>query len=200
MTTEKVTNINKKVKATKVVDDDATKPAKTSTEKITVTVTAMRTDAKDTFWVQRIWDAKKPLWLVLANYPAADDPRQLDLTSMLIQNSAVAGGAGGVVITNLFTKRVKHASEKSLTWAYDVGALDEIAKQAMEVEKVVIAIGSLNKRFKIAQERLDQFYTLAQELSFEDKLSVLVSPSTGKPVHPLAIQNDHWEFEPVHLG
>lgn len=110
---------------------------------------------EDTYWSKQVWDESKPLVLVFANYPTDANLLKGDLTGMLIRNGVVEMGQfGGMMIANLFTRPVKHPSDKSLSTAYAEDGMVELVKAAKEADRVIIATGSLPSRSLVAQTRM----------------------------------------------
>lgn len=148
----------------------------------------------NTYWTKYTWDKDKPVVLVLANYPGKLDILEEDLTTMLIKNEVYRlGDYGTVVIANLFTKPISRniAGERTLSEAYEIDSMSEIVNVTKEVDKVIIAVGSLTNRFQIASDRLAMY---GQMCSDEGQLDKIVELANGQhePKHPLALQGDNW--------
>lgn len=149
---------------------------------------------EDTYWSKQVWDESKPLVLVFANYPTDANLLKGDLTGMLIRNGVVEMGQfGGMMIANLFTRPVKHPSDKSLSTAYAEDGMVELVKAAKEADRVIIATGSLPSRSLVAQTRMGEFWNHCKQEHLEKRVTILVN-GKGKAVHPLAIRNEPWQF------
>ncbi|QCZ46812.1 DUF1643 domain-containing protein [Levilactobacillus brevis] len=148
----------------------------------------------DIYWKKWLWDAGKPTMLVLANYPASKNVLEEDLTGILIRNAVLErGDYGGVVIANLFTRPVNWPSDKSLSAAFAEDGMTELVKVCREADQVVIAVGSLPSRSLVALARIQEFWQACKKEEMVKKVTLLVN-SKGKPVHPLAICNEPWQF------
>ncbi|MFT8425912.1 MAG: DUF1643 domain-containing protein [Liquorilactobacillus sp.] len=147
----------------------------------------------DVYWTKYVWNRQLPLVLVISNYPSSKTLLQDDLTTMLIKNEIVEiEDYGGVIIANLFTRPVQVINEKTLGEAFPADGMDELIKVVGEVEKVIIAIGSLATRYQVATDRMKLFVNQVQKAEITiDKFYDLVN-GQHKPVHPLAIRNEHW--------
>lgn len=147
----------------------------------------------DVYWTKYVWNHQQPLVLVVCNYPSNKTVLQDDLTTMLIKNEIVAmGNYGGVIITNLFTRPVQVINERTLGEAFPADGMDELIKVVGEVEKVIVAIGSLATRYQVATDRMKLFVNQVQKANIKiDRFYDLVN-GQHKPVHPLAIRNEHW--------
>lgn len=147
----------------------------------------------DVYWTKYVWNHQQPLVLVVCNYPSNKTVLQDDLTTMLIKNEIVAmGNYGGVIIANLFTRPVQVINEKTLGEAFPADGMDELIKVVGEVEKVIVAIGSLATRYQVATDRMKLFVNQVQKANIKiDRFYDLVN-GQHKPVHPLAIRNEHW--------
>lgn len=149
---------------------------------------------EDTYWKRWLWDETKPTILVLANYPASKNLLEEDLTGILIRNAVLDRGEyGGVIIANLFTRPVKWPSDKSLSAAFAEDSMVELVKACHEANQVVIAVGSLPSRSLVALARIQEFWEVCKKEDMAKKVTLLVN-SKGKPVHPLAIRNEPWQF------
>lgn len=153
---------------------------------------SMKKVKDDIYWTKRIWDSDKPIWLVIGNYPANTNLQQSDLTSMLIQNNTVSLGAGGVVIGNLFTRQVGHPSDRLLAEAFADDSIDELVKVAQDCSMVVIAVGSLIKKSKVATTRLEALLLRLQDEKHDYEIKQLISGERGQQMHPLALQREGW--------
>lgn len=147
----------------------------------------------DVYWTKYVWNHQQPLVLVVCNYPSNKTVLQDDLTTMLIKNEIIAmGNYGGVIIANLFTRPVQVINEKTLGEAFPADGMDELIKVVGEVEKVIVAIGSLATRYQVATDRMKLFVNQVQKANIKiDRFYDLVN-GQHKPVHPLAIRNEHW--------
>lgn len=131
---------------------------------------------------------------MLANYPTNANLLKGDLTGMLIQNGVVdMGEYGGVVIANLFTRSVRVSSDKVLSMAYAEDSMAELVKVSKEVDRIIVATGSLASRSQIAWQRMTEFWNLCKQEHLEKRVAILVN-GKGKAVHPLAIRNEPWQF------
>lgn len=168
----------------------------TSRKHVVETVVKVQQKIKgdDIYWKRWLWDADKPTMLVLANYPASKNVLEEDLTGILIRNAVLSREEyGGVVIANLFTRPVKWPSDKSLSVAFAEDGMTELVKACLEADQVVIAVGSLPNRSVVALARIQEFWEACKKEDMAKKVTLLVN-SKGKPVHPLAIRNEPWQF------
>lgn len=149
----------------------------------------------DVYWTKYVWNRQLPLVLVISNYPSSKTLLQDDLTTMLIKNEIVEmEDYGGVIIANLFTRSIQTINERTLGEAFPADGMDELIKVVGEVEKVIVAIGSLATRYQVATDRMKLFVTQVQKAGIViDKFYDLVN-GQHKPVHPLAIRNEHWKL------
>ncbi|TGD17555.1 DUF1643 domain-containing protein [Levilactobacillus suantsaiihabitans] len=161
--------------------------------KATIEIT-QKSKGEDVYWVKQVWDTSKPIVLVLANYPASHGLLEQDLTGMLIRNAALEMKTyGGVIIANLFTRSVKWPTNKSLSAAYAEDSMTELVKACKEADQVIVAIGSLPDRSEVALARVKEFWQAVTDEQMFKKILLLVN-GQGKPVHPLAIRNEQWQF------
>ncbi|WP_179394594.1 DUF1643 domain-containing protein [Lacticaseibacillus absianus] len=163
-------------------------------EEITVT---SRSNTQHLFWVRWSWNSLLPQYLVVANYPSVGDPRVLDLTRLLIVNHVRGVKGGGVAIANLFSRPVTNAKDESLVSSATAQGLKEIALMAKEVDQVVLAMGSLPNKSKVAGARLEEMLAVLHHEKLDDKVSWLVNPKTHQPAHPLSLQGQDWQLSPL---
>jgi len=161
--------------------------------KATVEVT-QKSKGEDVYWVKYVWDTSRPIVLVLANYPASHGLLEQDLTGTLIRNATLDMETyGGVIVANLFTRSVKWPTNKSLAAAYAEDSMTELIKACKEAVQIIVAIGSLPDRSEVALARAKEFWLAAGQEQMYKKILLLVN-GEGKPVHPLAIRNEKWQF------
>ncbi|KRM95418.1 hypothetical protein FC19_GL002036 [Liquorilactobacillus aquaticus DSM 21051] len=163
-------------------------------EKATVTI-ERKVKGKDIYWTKYLWDKEKPLVLIISNYPSSKSLLQEDLTTILIKNEIIEMKKfGGVIIANLFTRPMQTINERTLGEAFPVDGMDELIKIVGEVEKVIIAIGSLATRYQVATDRMKLFVNQVQKAGIVvEKFYDLIN-GQHKTVHPLAIRNEHWRL------
>ncbi|WP_057894353.1 DUF1643 domain-containing protein [Lacticaseibacillus brantae] len=162
----------------------------------TIEVTS-RTTAKNVFWVRWVWETELPQYLVIANYPSVGDPKILDVTRLLIMNHIRALKGGGVAIANLFSQPVEHLSDKALSDGSTAQGITEIINLAKQVDHVILAMGSLPDKSKVAKARYDGLITVIKEEKLTDKVEMLINVTSKKPAHPLSLQGRTWEFQPI---
>ncbi|WP_056993372.1 DUF1643 domain-containing protein [Lacticaseibacillus saniviri] len=164
----------------------------------TIKVTS-RHNSENLYWVRWVWDESKPQYMVICNYPSDGDPRVMDITRLLIMNHIRSLTGGGVVVANLFSKPKSLGNSSSLTKAGTDQGLLELVSMAHNVDEVILGMGSLPSKSKVAQARLAKLMSMYQEDKVADKLKMLVNPDTGKPSHPLSLQGSSWKLVPVQV-
>lgn len=150
-----------------------------------------------TYWKAWIWNKGKPTVMVLANYPVKGPVMRDNLTSILIRNAIVERGEfGGVVIANLFNAPVKWPCNKRLDEASAPDGIEELVAVTKDVDKVILATGSLSTKYEVATVRLADYIDQCKAEKQQKKLFWLLNDG-GKKVHPLALRDAPWEFGPV---
>ncbi|MFT8394027.1 MAG: DUF1643 domain-containing protein [Liquorilactobacillus ghanensis] len=167
--------------------------AKKRTDKGTLQI-EIRLKDEHIYWKKYVWDAKRPMAMIIGNYPGQEELYQDNLTSMLVKNAVIEMSKyGGVIIANLFTKPLQTVNERTLAEAFLDDGMEELIKACNESEIVILAIGSLANRFQVATDRLKILLKQAKNVGLLDKLYELTN-GQHKRVHPLAIRNEKWSL------
>lgn len=154
-----------------------------------------RTKENALYWRSYQLDKEKPSLLFIAAFPATEAIGECDLTTMLILNNAQKLGFGTITIGNLFSISTKHPSDRTLIDCIVSDGIKQLAKVTVDVESVIIGVGSLTRKSKIAESQLNQYLEQLKELELMDKVKYLISPSTGRSIHPLGCQGEEWLLE-----
>ncbi|MGN5246567.1 DUF1643 domain-containing protein [Lactiplantibacillus plantarum] len=127
-------------------------------EKLNVTV-EQKIKGEFTYWKKWVWNKDEPIVMVLANYPVTGSVMKDSLTGILIRNAIVDRGTfGGVVIANLFNAQVKWPCNKRLDEASAPDGIEELMAVTKDVDKVILATGSLSTKYEAATVRLADWY------------------------------------------
>lgn len=168
-------------------------------EKVTMTIDS-KVKGDVTYQKRLVWDKNKPVAMVIANYPTETALEGDNLTSILIRNAIVERGTfGGVVIANLFNIGLKWTSNNALIKTSVPDGLEELVSITKEVDKVIIATGSLTTKYEVATTRLSDYIEQCKQANVGNKLFWLVN-SGGKKVHPLALRNEPWQFSAMNAA
>jgi hypothetical protein len=156
------------------------------TEKTTVvTEILLNEDKTERYLYKRVWSkAKTPkLAVVMTIHPASSDPNSMDLTTMLISNSIYEMEYDGFLSVNLSSKimQKRQLIDNDFSDVNDSVILDAFNDE--QVEKIIIAVGSMIKTNKFVNAKLKY---LMEQLSAERKEIVEVLVGINGPVHPLS--------------
>lgn len=154
-----------------------------------------KSKGKDIYWTKYIWNKEQPLALVISNYPSNKQILQEDLTSILIKNEIISMNKfGGVIIANLFTTPLVKINEQTLAEAFQIDGMSELIKVIKNTYQVIFGMGSLANRYQVAADRIKLLEAQIKKSDIKtDNFYILVN-GQHKPVHPLAIRNEHWKL------
>lgn len=153
---------------------------------------SQRTKENAVYWRTYQYDKEKPTVLFIAAFPTSGDLNQLDLTTMLILNNCRQLGFGTITIGNLFSIPTKYPSDRNLVNSIASDGIRQLVKLTLDVDEVIVGIGSLLRKSKVAAAQLDEYLGQAQELEVSDKVKYLVSGNPERNIHPLGCQGETW--------
>ncbi|MBR3837463.1 MAG: DUF1643 domain-containing protein [Clostridia bacterium] len=141
-------------------------------------------DHKKRYLLKMEWDAKKAKACIIMTYPSTANEYELDQTSMLVRNNAVAQGYGSISIVNVFcgldlTKPETDRTNSSV-----------IAEECAKADVIIVAYGRGTAHTE-GKEQLKE----ALKKQFKGKLYTIID-SAGAPFsHPLSPRARVWAVE-----
>lgn len=177
----------------KATPTDDKKPARSHQVKLEIKATK-----DEQFWVGWTWDAKKPQYLVICNYPSNENEFQLDVTKMLVINHILGAGGGGVMVGNLFSKFMQKPTEHAMAVANTELGIKELVLAAQQADKVIIGTGAITDKSKVADARLNVLIDEMKAGGIKE-VQAIVNPKTKSWAHPLSLQGQQWGLINVTL-
>jgi len=158
------------------------KPVKTTVKR------EVLADEGHVFWSSEFFDndETKPTYLVIDNYPAGGNPTStVSLTQNLVYNQVANQlGGRGFWLAHLYTKMpalltnngFEHVDEE-----FADASLAELLRLANEATNVVIATGSISRKYQAASDRLGAVLDALANAVPDKPIDFLVSGDTDLP-------------------
>lgn len=182
---------------------------KLKTEKMTIKQEVLMQD-DHVFWVSEMFDndITKPTYLIIDDYPVDSHPATtISLTRSLAHNQVANQlGGRGFWLAHLYYQRPKHLTNSELAGVdeeYVAINIAEITKVAKKATHIIVATGSLTRKFQAASNRLKQLLDALDAELLTNKIEFLVAGDSNLPA---AIVSRHvrvglgdWQLRPKDL-
>lgn len=154
-------------------------------KKTIITEMIINEEKNERYLYEQAWSRKKnpKLAFILAINPTNLDPNMLDLTTMLISNEVHDMKLDGFILCNLTSKIFSRRKIKADDFndANDKVILEACTRE--DVDKIIIAAGSILKTNEVANEKVKE---LVAQLPEDVRKKVVIIVGKNGPIHPLS--------------
>jgi|GEM_PF-5937453 len=157
------------------------------TEKMTIKCEVLSHE-KHVFWTSEVFDSDetKPMYLVIDSYPAnGNAANAISLTQNLVHNQVANQlGGRGFWLAHLYSKmpvRLTNAGLEHVDEEYEETNLNELLKVAKSATHIIVATGSITRKFQAASDRLGMVLDALANTVPDTKVDFLVAGDTELP-------------------
>lgn len=142
-------------------------------------------DRKKRYLLRMTWDESKPKACIIMTYPSTANELEIDQTSQLCRNNAVAQGYGSISIVNLFCSLDQSKPES------DRMNSSVIAEESSNADIIIVAYG---RGVMHTEEKKRMLEALKP---YNDKLYTIIDSAGNNFCHPLSPRARVWKIVKV---